>query len=228
MGKNNIHFSHLQFANDALILGEWSLENAKNLFRLLRYFHMASGVTINFTKSKLYGIGVAKAEVYQPSMLPCYYLGLLIGAKMSKISSWIPIVEKFQNKLSSWKARTLSYGGRLTLIKSVLGNLGTYYFSIFKAPIKTITNLETLRRKFFWGGNVNEDKLSWIAWKKVCSKRKNGGLNIGSLLASNFAMLAKWWWRFRIEKDAYWQRIIRSIYGENGGLNSVNSTLLIR
>lgn len=65
VGKNKIYISHLQFANDALIIGEWSIENARNLFRLLRCFHMALGLKINFAKSKLFGIGVAKSDVDQ-------------------------------------------------------------------------------------------------------------------------------------------------------------------
>nr|GEU85965.1 RNA-directed DNA polymerase, eukaryota, reverse transcriptase zinc-binding domain protein [Tanacetum cinerariifolium] len=88
----------------------------------------------------------------------------------------------------------LSFGGRLTLLKSVLGALGTYFFSLFKAPTSVIIQLERLRRHFFWGGSLDRNKLAWIAWKKVCSSNY-GGLGIGSLYASNLAMLANWWWR---------------------------------
>ncbi|GKA12805.1 RNA-directed DNA polymerase, eukaryota, reverse transcriptase zinc-binding domain protein [Tanacetum coccineum] len=59
----------------------------------------------------------------QPSSFPCTYLGLPIGANLSKSNSWKPIVDKFHKTLSNWKAKNLFYGGRLTLIKSVLGAL---------------------------------------------------------------------------------------------------------
>lgn len=42
VGKNKVCMSHLQFADDALIIGEWSLDNATNLFRILRCFHLYS------------------------------------------------------------------------------------------------------------------------------------------------------------------------------------------
>nr|GEV44463.1 RNA-directed DNA polymerase, eukaryota, reverse transcriptase zinc-binding domain protein [Tanacetum cinerariifolium] len=109
--------------------------------------------------------------------------------------NWKPIIDKFHIRLSSWKARSLSFGGRLTLLRFVLGALGTYYFSLFKAPKCVISYLEKLRCNFFWGGSVDNNKLAWVAWKQVCSSKDCGGCGIGSLLASNLAMFTKWWWR---------------------------------
>ncbi|GJX30644.1 putative RNA-directed DNA polymerase [Tanacetum coccineum] len=62
VGTDKIHISHLQFADDALIMGEWSRSNAKNLSRILTCFHLASGLKVNFNKSKLYGIGTSNVE----------------------------------------------------------------------------------------------------------------------------------------------------------------------
>ncbi|GJX14843.1 hypothetical protein Tco_0206601 [Tanacetum coccineum] len=179
VGDNLVDISHLQFADDALIMGKWSLGNAKNLCRILRCFHMVSGLKVNFTKSKFFGVGVDNDSVlnfasflkFQPSTLPCTYLGLPMGANMNVERNWRPIVERFQKRLSSWKATTLSYGGRLTLLKSVLGALGTYFFSLFKAPKCVLRYLEKLRQRFFWGDSSKTNKISWIAWKKVCSPK---------------------------------------------------------
>nr|GEX15469.1 putative zinc finger, CCHC-type [Tanacetum cinerariifolium] len=142
VGYNKVDISHLQYADDALILGKWSHENAKNLCRILRCFHMSSGLKVNFSKSNIFGVGVTLNETERissilsctPSTLPCVYLGLPIGANMNKVANWKPIIDKLHKRLTSWKARTLSFGGRFTLIRSVLGALGTYYFSLFKAP----------------------------------------------------------------------------------------------
>ncbi|GKA35249.1 hypothetical protein Tco_0721740 [Tanacetum coccineum] len=147
------------------------------------------------------------------------YLGLSIGANMKRGLNWKPIIDKFHNRLSSCKAKTLSYGGRHTRIKSMLRALGTYYFSLFKAPKYVIDYMEKLRHNFFWGGSSDSNKLAWIAWKKVCSSTNNGGLGIGSLQASNLTMLAKWRWRFHSDLDEYalWKRVIKSTYGICGG-----------
>ena len=41
--------SHLFYADDALFMGEWSKENLKNLARILRCFHISSGLKVNET-----------------------------------------------------------------------------------------------------------------------------------------------------------------------------------
>ncbi|XP_071713216.1 uncharacterized protein [Rutidosis leptorrhynchoides] len=49
--------------------------------------------------------------------LPISYLGLPIGSSMSNEKSWELVFDNFGKRLENLKARSLSYGGRLTLIK---------------------------------------------------------------------------------------------------------------
>ncbi|GJW53440.1 hypothetical protein Tco_0097525 [Tanacetum coccineum] len=60
------------------------------------------------------------------------------SAKMSRCHNWKPLVDRFHKRLLKWESKSLSFGGRLTLVRSVLGSLGVYYFSNFKAPKKVI------------------------------------------------------------------------------------------
>lgn len=80
-------------------------------------------------------------------------------------------MEKFQSKLYTWKVNTLSFGGRLTPTKSVLGSLPTYYLSSFKAPQGILGNLEKLRCIFLWGGTGEKNKIHWVEWPKVVAKK---------------------------------------------------------
>ncbi|GKA76634.1 RNA-directed DNA polymerase, eukaryota [Tanacetum coccineum] len=108
VGKDKFHISHIHFADDALIMGEWSLMNALNLSRILTCFHLASGIKVNFSKSKHFGIRVSNVELYSiassigclASHFPCIYLGLPIGANMLRCNNWKPLVDKFQKRLS--------------------------------------------------------------------------------------------------------------------------------
>jgi hypothetical protein len=144
--KNGPSLSHLFYADDAIFIGQWSLVNALNLNRILRCFFLASGLRVNFNKINLYGVGVTQAYVNMLAntlnctvgIMPLIYLGMPVGANMNHVKIWEPVVSSFQSKLALWKAKSLSFGGRITLIKSVLSSLPLYYFSLFKAPYKSL------------------------------------------------------------------------------------------
>jgi hypothetical protein len=61
------------------------------------------------------------------SSLPLKYLGMSLGASYKAKSIWYGIVEKMERRLASWKMMYLSTGSYLTLIKSTLSNLATYF-----------------------------------------------------------------------------------------------------
>lgn len=63
LSRQGPNISHLQYADDAIFLGSWSIENARNLIRILRCFELASGLKINMLKSKIYGFGVQVCEL---------------------------------------------------------------------------------------------------------------------------------------------------------------------
>ncbi|GKE47580.1 RNA-directed DNA polymerase, eukaryota, reverse transcriptase zinc-binding domain protein [Tanacetum coccineum] len=113
--------------------------------------------------------------------------------------SWNLMEDKFKAKLSKWKANLLSIGGRLALTKSVLGSLGIFYFSIFKAPESILNTLERLRARFFerggGGGDKDHTNMAWVKWDIILASLDQGGLGVGSLKAFNIALLQNWRWR---------------------------------
>ena len=131
---------------------------------------------------------------------------------MNLRKNWAPIVDKFQSKLSKWKSKALSFGGRLTLLSSVLGNLPTYYFSLFLAPLAVIEKLESIRRRFLWGGDEDKRKIHWVSWEKVIASKSAGGLGVGSIRALNVGLIVKWWWRLKHENHSLWRRVVVSIH----------------
>ncbi|GJR17890.1 putative RNA-directed DNA polymerase, eukaryota, reverse transcriptase zinc-binding domain protein [Tanacetum coccineum] len=101
----------------------------------------------------------------------------------------------------------------------VLGSLGIYYLSIFKAPELILKALERYRATFFWGGSHDNKKIAWIKWSNVLSSFDKVGLNIGSLKAFNLALLQKWRYRMHSCPNAFWVKIIKALHGKEGGFD---------
>ncbi|GJW41622.1 RNA-directed DNA polymerase, eukaryota [Tanacetum coccineum] len=228
--NNSLLLSHLFYADDAVFVGEWNRANITTIVRVLNCFYMASGLKINLSKSKLSGIGVSKCEVDEAAAIvgcttlspPFQYLGVKIGAPMSRINSWKEVTEKVSSRLSKWKIQTLSSGGRLTLIKSVLNALPLYYMSLFKAPTAVLKVLESLRSNFF-NGSVKEDrKMTLVRWDKIMASKSKGGLGVSSLYASNRALLFKWIWRLHSNCTSIWAKLIKAIHGGKDGISNPN------
>ncbi|GJY33676.1 putative RNA-directed DNA polymerase, eukaryota, reverse transcriptase zinc-binding domain protein [Tanacetum coccineum] len=118
LAEGGVNISLLQYADDALFFGEWSRLNAKNLILILKCFENASGLKINLSKSRLFGIGVPEVDVEMVASslgcihdyVPFMYLGLLLGKKMRFCDGWNEVVNRFRVRLSSWKSKTLSIG----------------------------------------------------------------------------------------------------------------------
>ncbi|GJS19411.1 RNA-directed DNA polymerase, eukaryota, reverse transcriptase zinc-binding domain protein [Tanacetum coccineum] len=96
--------------------------------------------------------------------------------KMSRIQAWNMVIDKVVSRLSKWKAKTLSIGGRFTITKSVLSSLPTYYFSLFKVPVGVLRRLKSYRSSFFRGVDSGVRKTVWFDWDKVVASKDVGGL----------------------------------------------------
>ncbi|KAJ0877963.1 putative RNA-directed DNA polymerase [Helianthus annuus] len=212
--------SHLFYADDAIILGEWSSENISNMVRILRIFHVCSGLKINLDKSSLFGMGVNAEEIgglassigCNAGSFPFSYLGIKVGANMNRVENWREVYNIFDARLSRWKASLLSIGGRVVLIKSVLESLPNYYFSLYKAPCKVISDLEAKVRRFLWGGNESNKKMHWVAWKTVTCPKNKGGLGLYNLRNINVSLLSKWGWRLKVERKKLWVKVVEAIH----------------
>nr|GEW76783.1 RNA-directed DNA polymerase, eukaryota, reverse transcriptase zinc-binding domain protein [Tanacetum cinerariifolium] len=65
--------------------------------------------------------------------------------------------------------------------------------------------------------------ITWVAWEKVLSSKKNGGLDVSSLFALNRALLFKWIWRFLSQDGSLWYHVICAIHGVRLEQHSRNS-----
>nr|GEY50572.1 RNA-directed DNA polymerase, eukaryota, reverse transcriptase zinc-binding domain protein [Tanacetum cinerariifolium] len=186
--------SHLFYADDAVFVGQWCDSNINTLMSVLECFNKASGLRINMSKSKLMGINVDNARIKGAALklgclsfsTPFSFLGTMVGGSMCRIQTWADVVQRVKNRLSKWKMKMLSIGGRLTLLKSVLGSMAIFHMSLFKAPRGVLRKLESIRSHFFNGHSPDSNKASWVKWKSALASKDNGGLSISSLYALSF------------------------------------------
>ncbi|EOY00968.1 Uncharacterized protein TCM_010873 [Theobroma cacao] len=191
IGRNGLSLTHLQYADDTILF-------------------------FNFTKSHLIGIGInqmlvgrwAEKIMCKVGYLPTTYLGLPLGAKHNSTRFWDLVFEKVRRKLAGWKTKMLSFGGRITLLKSILTSMPVFYMSLFQVPHKVKNELKKLQRKFLWGGDDQKRKIHLVKWDKVCNYKDCGGIGITNIEIKNRAMLNKWIWRYGMETDSLWRTVI--------------------
>ncbi|XP_058741622.1 uncharacterized protein LOC131614008 [Vicia villosa] len=138
LGTQGINISHLMFADDLLLFGEASENQMMCVKKILHDFFLMSGQEISKDKSSI-----------------------PLKGKILKKGNFNYIIEQVSMKLSGWKARHLSFAGRMALAKSVMEAIPIYSMMtnlLLKACIKDI---QKLQRNFIWGDT--EDSKNYHA-----------------------------------------------------------------
>nr|GEZ19897.1 RNA-directed DNA polymerase, eukaryota [Tanacetum cinerariifolium] len=178
---NSITISHLFYVDDAVFVG----------------------LKINDKKSHLLGVGTSNDKIIAASSnlgcsvmkTPFKYLGVMVGGNMSNVIAWGDIICKVKSLLSKWKLKTLSIGGRLTLLKSVLGSTPIFWMSVYKVPKSVLSSMEAIQRNFFNGAQGNEKKITRVKWTKEIGVLKSRGVDLISHCKKRVGngMLTRFW-----------------------------------
>ena len=89
--------------------------------------------------------------------------------------------------------------------------------SLFVIPRKVRLRLEKIQREFLWGDMEERRKIHLVRWAVICKDKRHGGLGLRYLKDFNHALLGKWLWRFPIERESFWRRVIVGKFGEVQG-----------
>ncbi|PWA60030.1 RNA-directed DNA polymerase, eukaryota, Reverse transcriptase zinc-binding domain protein [Artemisia annua] len=76
--------------------------------------------------------------------------------------------------------------------------------------------IEGLMKNFLWAASNENRRMHWVSWDVVTTSKADGGLGISKLSDVNLALIAKWAWRFTINPNSLWRRLIVSIHGGRG------------
>lgn len=115
---------------------------------------------------------------WKEGRLPSTYLRLPLGARFRSIAIWNQVEERFRKRLTLWKRKFISKGGRLTLIKSTLSSLPIYFLSLFHISRIVKLRLKKIQREFLWGDGGLEKKFHHVKWSIVCLEKSKDELGI--------------------------------------------------
>jgi hypothetical protein len=106
--------------------------------------------------------------------LPFRFLGISMNHCNLSNKDWSIVEERFQKRLSSWKGKVLSSGGRLVLINSVLSSLSMFMMSFFRIPKGVWKSLTIIGPDSF--GNVMSTRrnIDWLDGVSCTNRRVSG------------------------------------------------------
>ena len=104
-----VHISHLQFADDTLIIENKSWANVRLMRHMLLLFEEISSLKVNFKKSILTGVNVCDSWLKEATQvlncktgyIPFVYLGIPIEGDMHQLRLWDPLLKRINLKLFS-------------------------------------------------------------------------------------------------------------------------------
>ncbi|XP_070039800.1 uncharacterized protein [Nicotiana tomentosiformis] len=173
MSKWSCHLNHLAYADDTIIFASAHPPSLSNI----TYF--------------------ARGE------FPFTYLGCPIFYTIRRKDYYDDLVKKVKAKLHSWKGKLLSFGGKATLITSVLQSIPVHLLSALDPPNNILVHLHKIFARFFWSNKQEDRSRHWDSWKNLCLPKYEGGLGFRSLHDVSKALFAKLWWRFRTTKSLW-------------------------
>ena len=155
---NGPRISHLFFADDSLVFGRATVNEAKEIQRILKVYEASSGQQLNCHKTSLYfspntdnGTKESVKTMFGAQVIKPHeaYLGLPSLVGRSKSNTFAQLKQRVTNKVSGWKQKILTPAGKEVLIKSVAQAVSSYTMSCFLLPKNLCDELTRVIQQFW-------------------------------------------------------------------------------
>ncbi|GMI99700.1 hypothetical protein HRI_003639300 [Hibiscus trionum] len=221
MARSGIPLSHLFFADDLILYAKADISQAQVISDVLKEFEKCSGHKVSVRKSQIYFSPntnpslqdeICMAIGFQKTLSLGTYLGVPVRHERMRIADFDFILDRIRSKLNGWAARCLSLAGRITLAKSVLEAIPTYFMQTAILPIGVCANIDKLVRGFIWGSSASAKKISLVNWEVLTQPLRCGGLGVPRSHERNMAYMAKLAWFLISRPNDLWVRALREKY----------------
>lgn len=142
--------------------------------------------------------------------MPFVYLSVPIDNARLKCIHFDGLVSKIRGRISHWSSKLLSKGGKIILLRHVLGSMPLYLCQVMDPPKAIMISIGRLFNTFLWDSESR--KIHWTSWEKLCFP-KEGGLGFRSLKAMVQAFSCKLWWNFRLQVSP-WAKFMLCKYAQ--------------
>ncbi|XP_074341815.1 uncharacterized protein LOC141679206 [Apium graveolens] len=158
--------THLFFADESFLFYKASLEEVREIKRILQQYEQQSGQAINFQKFGIYFSANVRVD------------------KQVDIKSFLEV----HNNLSTGR-----YLGLPSLIgRSKKQAVPTYAMSCFILPKSLCKELKKIMNSFWWGSSGGGSRgIKWLSWSNMCMSKGSGSLGLRDMLGFNLALLGK-------------------------------------
>ena len=140
------------------------------------------------------------------------YLGLPISMGRSKVLTFNYLKERVWKKIQGWKEKLLSKAGKDVLIKAVAQAIPSYAMSCFDLTKTLYDDIGSMICRFWWSQQDKENKMHWLSWELMCSRKEKGGLGYRDLHLFNLAMLARQRWRLLMDSTSLCAQVLQAKY----------------
>ncbi|XP_075107022.1 uncharacterized protein LOC142180004 [Nicotiana tabacum] len=211
-----VPLNHLAYADDTIVFASSDLYSLQNIVEVLTQYEHTSGQLINKATSSCYmHTNVAGTLVntvgttthFSKGEFLFTYLGCPIFYIRRRKDYYNDLIKKVKAKLHSWKGKLLSYGGKETLISSVLQSMPTHILSVLDPHTNVLEHLHKTFARFFRSNKEEGRSRHWTKWQNLCLLKEEGGVGFRSLVDISKSLFAKRWWR---EGSHVWKRLLEA------------------
>ncbi|CAN1786706.1 Putative ribonuclease H protein At1g65750 [Linum perenne] len=117
-----------------------------------------------------------------------------------------------EQKLTGWKASSLSLVGRVTLAQSVLSAIPSFIMQTSVLPSHIYSEIDKKIRNFVWGTTDETRKAHLISWEAICIPKSKGGLGLRSARQLNQAYMMKLGFLFLAKPEELWVQVLQTKY----------------